>query len=165
MPFTERLLVWTDGACSGGSGVGGWAWVTKEGWVGLGGDPQTTNQRMELQAALDVSLHVTDRDLVIHSDSAYVVNCFEQGWWRKWRSNNFKGNSVANRDLWEPLIAAVVDGDNMIRFKKVKGHSGDVMNDLADHYAVLAKKEQTPTTRIRTVHRRNGTADDRRTYA
>lgn len=145
--------------------MGGWAWVTRDGWKGLGSAPKTTNQRMELMAALDVARHVNDRDLVIHSDSAYVVNCFEQGWWRKWRSTNFKGNSVANRDLWEPLICAVVDTERTVRFKKVKGHSGDPMNDLADHYAVLAKRHQSPTTRNRTVHRRIGTADDRRTDA
>lgn len=157
MPSTDRVLVWTDGACSGGSGVGGWAWITQNGWRGYGSDPKTTNQRMELQAALDIAQHDTQRDLVIHSDSAYVVNCFLQGWWQKWRRNDFKGGSVANRDLWEPLIEAVVEHDRTVWFKKVKGHSGDVMNDLADHYAVLAKKHQLDTTRYRAVPRRRST--------
>lgn len=149
MPSTKA---WTDGACSGAPGKGGWAWVTDCGRKGYGSDPRTTNQRMELQAALDAVQHISG-DLVILSDSAYVVNCFLQGWWKKWRATNFKNGAVANIDLWKPLIDGVVDRDSQVKFVKVKGHSGDRMNDLADRFAVDAKKGQLPTTRLRTVSR------------
>ena len=146
------MKVWTDGACSGSPGIGGWAWVTPEGRVGYGSDPSTTNQRMELQAVLDVVTHVPG-DLIVYSDSAYVVNCFHQGWWRGWRKTNFKNGGVKNLDIWVPLIDAVVDHARRVEFVKVKGHSGDRMNDLADEFAVRAKKQQLPTTRKRIVRR------------
>lgn len=147
------MKVWTDGACSGSPGIGGWAWVSDTGRQGYGSDPSTTNQRMELQAALDVVTYVLG-DLVVHSDSAYVVNCFHQGWWRGWRKSKYKNGGVKNLDLWVPLIDAVVDrAHGRVEFVKVKGHSGDRMNDLADQLAVRAKKQQLPTTRKRVVHR------------
>ena len=145
--------VYTDGACSGSPGAGGWAWVTSCDRRGYGSDPRTTNQRMELLAALDAVQHLPG-DLVIHSDSAYVVNCFLQGWWRKWRATNYKNGTVANLDLWKPLIDGVVNRDDgKVTFVKVQGHSGDRMNDLADKFAVAAKKGQLPTTRIRRIAR------------
>jgi ribonuclease HI len=108
---------------------------------------------MELQAALDAVQHIPG-DLVIHSDSAYVVNCFLQGWWKGWRRTNYKNRSIKNLDLWEPLIEGVVDRPaGSVRFVKVKGHSGDRMNDLADSLCVAAKKKQLPTTRNRVVRR------------
>jgi ribonuclease HI len=148
------MKVWTDGASSGSQkGIGGWAWVSACGRLGYGSEKVTTNQRMELQAVLDVVTHFPGEDLVIHSDSAYVVNCFHQGWWRGWRKTRYKNGSVANLDLWVPLIDAVVDHVRSVTFVKVKGHSGDRMNDLADKWAVKAKKQQLPTTRRRTVTR------------
>lgn len=144
--------VWTDGACSGSPGKGGWAWVTKVGRCGYGSHPSTTNQRMELQAALDVVQHVPG-DLRIHSDSAYVVNCFLQGWWRKWQRTNYKNGTVANLDLWVPLIEGVLHREGKVDFVKVKGHSGDRMNDQADRLAVRAKVNQLPTTRRKLVKR------------
>lgn len=147
------MNTWTDGACSGSPGKGGWAWISDTGRKGYGSSPSTTNQRMELQAALDVVQHVPG-DLVIHSDSAYVVNCFLQGWWKGWRKSNFKNGSIKNLDLWKPLIDGVVGRTSgKVTFVKVKGHSGDRMNDLADALCVAAKHQQLPTTRIRTVRR------------
>lgn len=145
------MKVYTDGACSGAPGIGGWAWVSECGRKGYGSDPRTTNQRMELQAVLDVVTHVPE-PLAVHSDSAYVVNCFKDGWWRGWRKSNYKNGTVKNLDLWVPLIDAVEVHKKVI-FIKVKGHSGDPMNDLADQLAVAAKKQQLPTTRTRVVRR------------
>ena len=133
------LEVWTDGACSGNPGPGGWAWATKDGRQGSGGEPSTTNQRMEIRAALE-AVTALDGPLVVVSDSTYVVNCFRDGWWRGWLSRGWVNSAkkpVANRDLWEPLVTAVRDrGD--VSFRWVKGHSGDPMNDLVDRLAVEA---------------------------
>jgi ribonuclease HI len=135
------LEVWTDGACSGNPGPGGWAWATKDGRQASGGARATTNQRMEIKAALEAVLAL-DGPLVVVSDSTYVVNCFRDAWWKGWLARGWVNSAkkpVANRDLWEPLIAAVRDrGD--VTFRWVKGHSGDPMNDLVDRLAVEAAR-------------------------
>jgi ribonuclease HI len=134
------IEVYTDGACSGNPGPGGWAWaVAPDGTPsGVGGAARTTNQRMEIHAALDAVMVLTGSPLVVVSDSTYVVNCFRDGWWKGWLAKgwvNSQRKPVANRDLWEPLIDLVRDrGD--ITFRWVKGHSGDPMNDLVDRLAV-----------------------------
>ena len=74
---------YTDGACSGNPGPGGWAWVVPDGPFASGAEPRTTNQRMELQAAFEAARAI-DGPLVIVSDSTYVVNCFKQRWWEGW---------------------------------------------------------------------------------
>ena len=97
----------------------------------------TTNQRMEIQAALE-AVRALPGPLVVVSDSTYVVNCFRDGWWRGWLARGWTNSAkkpVANRDLWEPLVQLVQDrGD--VTFRWVKGHSGDPMNDLVDRLAV-----------------------------
>jgi ribonuclease HI len=138
MPAVEGALeVWTDGACSGNPGPGGWAWATRDGRQGSGGAPVTTNQRMEIQAALAAVSELTGPVTVV-SDSTYVVNCFRDGWWRGWLERGWTTSArkpVANRDLWEPLVTLVNErGD--VAFRWVKGHSGDEMNDLVDRLAV-----------------------------
>jgi ribonuclease HI len=133
------LEVWTDGACSGNPGPGGWAWATRDGRQASGGEAATTNQRMEIRAALE-AVRALEGPLVVVSDSTYVVNCFRDGWWRGWLSRGWVNSAkkpVANRDLWEPLILAVRDRGN-VTFRWVKGHSGDQMNDLVDRLAVEA---------------------------
>ena len=135
------LEVWTDGACSGNPGPGGWAWVTRDGRQGSGAESPTTNQRMEIQAALE-AVKALDGPLTVVSDSTYVVNCFKDGWWKGWLARGWVNSAkkpVANRDLWEPLIELVQErGD--ITFRWVKGHSGDEMNDRVDELAVKAGK-------------------------
>ncbi len=137
------LEVWTDGACSGNPGPGGWAWATRDGRQGSGGASPTTNQRMEIQAALE-AVRTLEGPLVVVSDSTYVVNCFRDGWWKGWLARgwvNAAKKPVANRDLWEPFVDLVRErGD--VSFRWVKGHSGDVMNDLVDQLAVEAAKVQ-----------------------
>lgn len=141
----ERVVVYTDGACSGNPGPGGWGWaVAPDGRpCGSGGDPATTNQRMELTAVLDAlrSLGVGAEagPVEVVSDSTYVVNCFRDGWWEKWQRNgwtNSKKQPVANADIWQPLVELVRSGE--VTFRWVKGHSGDPMNDLVDRLAVEA---------------------------
>jgi len=138
------LEVWTDGACSGNPGPGGWAWVTEDGRQGSGAESPTTNQRMEIQAALE-AVKALDGPLTVVSDSTYVVNCFKDGWWKGWLARGWVNSAkkpVANRDLWEPLIALVNERGN-ISFRWVKGHSGDRMNDRVDELAVKAGKGLT----------------------
>ena len=139
----EALSVWTDGACSGNPGPGGWAWATQDGRQDSGGSPQTTNQRMEIQAALE-AVRALPGPLVVVSDSTYVVNCFRDRWYQGWLARGWLTSAkkpVANRDLWEPLVTTVLDrGD--VSFRWVKGHSGDPMNDLVDQLAVAAGQRQ-----------------------
>jgi len=133
--MTATTEAYTDGACERNpGGRGGWGWVVDENTFGLGGDPSTTNQRMEIRAALE-AVRVLPRPLTVWSDSKYVVNCFEQAWWRKWRANgwtNSKKEPVANRDLWEPLVELATRD---VTFRWVKGHSGVSLNEVADRLA------------------------------
>lgn len=139
----EPLSIYTDGACSGNPGPGGWAWaVAPDGAPSdSGGELATTNQRMEIVAALE-ALRAHDgvaAPIEIVSDSTYVVKCFNDRWYVNWRRKgwvNAQRKPVANRDLWEPLIALVEAND--VSFRWVKGHSGDPMNDLVDRLAVAA---------------------------
>jgi ribonuclease HI len=138
MPAADGALeVWTDGACSGNPGPGGWAWATRDGRQDSGGEPHTTNQRMEIMAALE-AVRALPGPLVVVSDSTYVVNCFRDAWWKGWIARGWVTSAkkpVVSRDLWEPLIDLVNErGD--VSFRWVKGHSGDEMNDRVDALAV-----------------------------
>jgi ribonuclease HI len=131
--------VFTDGACRGNPGPGGWAWAVPDGAQGSGHDPATTNQRMEVRAALE-AIRELSGPLVVVSDSTYVVNCFKNSWWTGWRARGWVSSAkkpVANRDLWEPLIDLVEERAD-VTFRWVKGHSGHPMNDLVDRLAVEA---------------------------
>ena len=135
----DRTVVYTDGACRGNPGPGGWGWVVPDGPWANGFDPDTTNQRMELMAVLD-ALRTIEGPVEVVSDSTYAVNCFRDGWWKGWLKRGWKNSKkepVANRDIWEPLIDNVLERKN-VKFRWVKGHSGHPMNDLVDRLAVEA---------------------------
>ncbi|MGH9072292.1 MAG: ribonuclease H family protein [Acidimicrobiales bacterium] len=143
-------MVFTDGACQGNPGPGGWAWAvpgpgggqSDARWAS-GAEAHTTNQRMEVMAALR-ALEALEGPVEVVSDSTYVVNCFKQRWWVKWEANgwlNSKREQVANQDLWRPLLAEVC-GRGDVCFRWVKGHSGQPMNDLVDRLAVEAAARQ-----------------------
>jgi ribonuclease HI/uncharacterized phage-like protein YoqJ len=135
--------VYTDGACSGNPGPGGWAWAVPDGPFATGAERSTTNQRMELAAALEAVRSLAG-PLQVVSDSTYLVNCFRDRWWEGWIARgwvNSQRKPVANRDLWEPLVDEVVE--RRIGFRWVKGHSGDPWNDLVDRLAVEAAIAQT----------------------
>ena len=140
-------IVFTDGACSGNPGPGGWAWALGADDFAAGYDPATTNQRMEITAAFR-AVQALDGPLEIRSDATYVVNCFNQHWWRGWHARgwtNSQRKPVANRDLWEPFIDLVrARGD--VTFTWVKGHSGNPMNDLVDRLAVAAVTNRAPSS-------------------
>jgi ribonuclease HI len=143
----HTTVAYTDGACSGNPGPGGWAWAVPDGTYASGAERRTTNQRMELTAALEAARALSG-PLRIVSDSTYVVNCFRDRWYEGWRRRgwmNSQRKPVANRDLWEPLIDLHLErGD--IEWTWVKGHSGDPMNDLVDRLAVEASVEQEGRT-------------------
>ena len=140
---TEPVIVFTDGACSGNPGPGGWAWaVAPHGTpCGSGGVVRTTNQRMEVQAVLEALKALpAEHPVIVTSDSTYVVNCFKDRWWEGWMRRGWKNASkqpVANQDLWKPLVELVLHRGN-VSFRWVKGHSGNAMNDLVDRLAVAA---------------------------
>lgn len=136
------LDVFCDGACSGSPGPGGWAWAADSGNLQDSGyEPSTTNQRMELRAALEAIQTLGTRyRLCVVSDSAYVINCFEDRWHLGWKDGRKRdGKPISNWDLWEPLIDVVLSRG--VQFRKVKGHSGDPGNEYVDRLAVKAKNE------------------------
>ena len=102
-----------------------------------GAEPHTTNQRMELLAAIEgLAALETGRLVSLYTDSSYVMNCFRDRWWVRWEANGWLGagkQAIANRDLWQRLIAQTRRHD--VRWHKVKGHSGNVLNDRVDALA------------------------------
>jgi len=143
----KKITIYTDGACSGNPGPGGWAAVLlsqdKKKEI-RGGERDTTNQRMELQAVIEAlrALKVKDWDVTVYSDSAYLVNAFQQKWLDKWQRNgwrNSKKEPVANQDLWQELLR--LTSLNQVKIVKVKGHDGELYNERCDELARQAIKE------------------------
>lgn len=129
--------VWTDGACSGNPGPGGWGWVTPDGEHGSGPEAHTTNQRMEIMAVIDALSTLPQRPIEVVTDSQYVINGATK-WTKGWVTRgwvNSKGQPVANRDLWERLIPLTAG----VTFRWVKGHAGHELNEAADALAVAAR--------------------------
>jgi ribonuclease HI len=141
----EPTVLYTDGACSGNPGPGGWAWaVAPAGPFAAGCESHSTNQRMEVTAALE-GLRANAGAVEVRSDSTYVVNCFRQRWWEGWLARgwlNSQKKPVANRDLWEPLIDLYRQRKDEVTFTWVKGHGTDRMNDVVDRLAVEAAQTQ-----------------------
>jgi ribonuclease HI len=141
---SDAVIVYTDGACRGNPGPGGWAWAVPGGQYASGYDAQTTNQRMEIMAALEALRDLTpDKPAAIEvvSDSTYVVRCFTDRWWQGWQRRGWKntqGKPVANQDLWEPLLELALADSVPVSFRWVKGHSGDQWNDRVDALATAA---------------------------
>jgi ribonuclease HI len=145
-------VVFTDGACSGNPGPGGWGWSIVGGISANGAEKKSTNQRMELWAVLDALSTIVPLDddtIEVVSDSTYVVNCFNNRWWPGWEAKGWKNSQkqpVANQDLWKPLVALYKLNRDRITFRWVKGHSGNPMNDKVDALAVAAAQGQTERT-------------------
>ena len=126
MAASDKVIIFTDGACKGNPGRGGWAAVLKydgQEHIVSGNDPRTTNNRMELLGAIrGLEAAPPDRDIILFSDSTYVVNTMTKGWRRN-----------ANQDLWEQLDRA--SRDRRITWKWVRGHQGTPGNEQADAIA------------------------------
>ena len=146
--MTEKVKVtlYTDGACSGNPGPGGYGVILMSGKYKKelsGGEALTTNNRMELAGVIN-GLRALTRPckVTIYSDSAYVVNAFNQNWIGKWMTNGWKNSAkaeVANADLWKEL--AVLTATHQVTFSKVKGHADDELNNRCDELAVAESRK------------------------
>lgn len=142
----KKVTIYTDGACSGNPGPGGWGAILmcdgdqKE---ISGATKDTTNNIMEITAVLEaLKLLKFKCEVEVYSDSAYVVNSFKQGWLEKWQKNNWKTASkepVKNRELWEELYE--LTQKHQVEFIKVKGHSDNEFNNRCDFLATTAIKK------------------------
>jgi ribonuclease HI len=143
----EVLKIYTDGACSGNPGAGGWAALLMYGGSPKeisGYDPDTTNNRMELLAAIR-GLEAVKKvcPIELYSDSAYLVNAMNNGWLNGWQKNGWRTadkKEVKNKDLWLELIA--LNSKLAPKYFKVKGHSDNPYNNRCDELAVNEIKKR-----------------------
>lgn len=141
------VVLYTDGACQGNPGPGGWAVILRRGEHEQelsGGEPHTTNNRMELMAVIE-GLSALDRpaNVTVFTDSQYVANAFNQGWLNTWQRNGWRTSTkkpVANQDLWEQLLD--LTRIHHVAWNWVKGHANDSMNLRVDRLAVAAARKQ-----------------------
>ena len=144
----KRVTIYTDGACEGNPGPGGWAAVLIAGSHRReisGAATDTTNNRMELQAALEALRALKDRcEVDLHTDSQYLRNGMEQ-WLAKWKRNGWRTagkQPVKNADLWEQLEAEA--SKHTMRWHWVRGHDGHVENERCDVLANEAIRRRGP---------------------
>jgi ribonuclease HI len=142
----SEVIIYTDGACSGNPGPGGWGALLRyqEQEKELsGGEPHTTNNRMEMMAVIQAIKAIKKPCVLkIHSDSALIINAMTKGWIESWQSKGWKKadkKPVENQDLWLELLA-VMQGHE-VEWIKVKGHAGIPDNERVDQLAVEAAKQ------------------------
>ena len=148
----KKIILYTDGACSGNPGVGGWGLILEFNGIEKemsGVSELTTNNQMEITAVIEGLKALKEPcEVEVYTDSAYVFNAFDQDWisgWilRSWRGANKK--PVANKELWEKLIA--LTKTHKVHFNKVKGHADNPLNNRCDALArmevekILANKK------------------------
>ncbi len=136
----KDIILYTDGACSGNPGPGGWGAVLVYNNIQKqmsGFEDNTTNNRMELLAVIKgLSALKENCNVEIYTDSAYVCNAFVQNWVQSWQLNGWKTASktpVANMDLWQELLSLIKN--HKVHFNKVKGHADNELNNLCDKLA------------------------------
>ena len=141
METLKKVEIFTDGACSGNPGPGGYGVILRYNGVEKelsGGDSETTNNRMELTAAIKGLEALKERCCVIlYSDSKYLTDAINCGWAVKWRENGWmrtKREQALNVDLWERLLDLLEEQE--VTFVWVKGHAGHPENERCDHLAV-----------------------------
>ncbi len=141
----KKVTLYTDGACSGNPGIGGWGAVLIYNGVEKrisGAENQTTNNRMEMTAVIEgLNCLKEPCEVDVYSDSAYTVNAFLQGWVYCWAKNGFKkadNKPVLNEDLWRKLLALC--DIHKLNFIKVKGHADNEYNNICDKLATDAVK-------------------------
>lgn len=141
----KKVILYTDGACSGNPGVGGWGAVLMYNGAEKrlsGAEKETTNNRMEIFAVIS-GLEALKQpcEVEVYSDSAYTVNAFLQNWVYNWEKNGWKktdGKPVLNVDLWERLLS--LTRTHRVTFNKVKGHADNEYNNICDKLATDAIK-------------------------
>lgn len=142
----KEITIYTDGACSGNPGPGGWGAVLifQENQKEIsGGAKDTTNNIMEMTAVIEALKLLKEPCIVnLHSDSAYVVNAFNEHWIEGWLAKgwvNSKKEPVKNKELWLELIE--LTNKHKVKFIKVKGHSTNELNNRCDYLATTAAKQ------------------------
>ena len=149
----KQVTIYTDGACSGNPGPGGWGAVLM--FNGFrkemsGYEPHTTNNRMEMTAAIEALSALKEPCAVsLHSDSSYLVNAFEQHWLDNWRRRNWIKSDkkpVENVDLWQRLLE--LTGGHAVTLIKVKGHADNVENNRCDELATLAIRQARDAAKL-----------------
>lgn len=149
----RKLEFYTDGSCSTKTEMGGWAAICLEDDnlidTHQGYEPYTTNNRMEISAVLSAmesidTIETRNTEVIIYTDSAYVANCFNQGWFRSWIKNGWRTadkQPVKNQDLWGRLIALYIKNKEKfnIQFVKVAAHKDNKWNNYVD---LLAQKNR-----------------------
>ena len=146
MNQTKQIVIYTDGACTGNPGAGGYGAVLIDGTQRReisGGYKLTTNNRMEMMAAIAALKSLTTKSKVIlHSDSKYIVDAINQGWAKRWQANDWKRNNkekAKNPDLWQELLDLCEK--HQVDFVWVRGHAGIAENECCDAIAVAAAKQ------------------------
>ena len=136
----KNVEIYTDGACRGNPGVGGWGAILKYGSIEReisGGEPSTTNNRMELTAVITaLSLLKEPCHVTLTSDSKYVIDAIQKGWLDSWQKKGWRkadGKAVLNIDLWEKLVALLEI--HKVDFVWVHGHTGHKYNERCDELA------------------------------
>ena len=137
----KKIEIFTDGACSGNPGPGGWGCILRYGNAEKelsGGEADTTNNRMELTAAIEGLKALKEKcEVTLYTDSQYVANGINKGWARAWQKNGWIKSDkkpAQNRELWEELITLIDRYDVTVVW--VKGHSGHPENERCDRLAV-----------------------------
>ena len=143
----KKVDIYTDGACSGNPGPGGWGAILCYNGVEKeisGGEPHTTNNRMELLAVISaLSMLKEPCEVTLYSDSQYVCNALERGWAKKWQANGWmrtKKDPALNPDLWEKLLNLC--DVHKVNVVWVKGHNNHPMNERCDRLAVAESQKQ-----------------------
>ncbi len=142
----KKVILYTDGACSGNPGPGGYAAILIYNNIEkeiVGGQKDTTNNKMEMMAVIKgLEMLKEPCEVEVYSDSAYVVNSIEKGWIYSWRKNRWKKadkKEVKNIDLWERLLKQLEI--HKVTFNKVKGHAQDELNNRCDRLAVEQREK------------------------
>ena len=141
----KQVTIYTDGACSGNPGPGGWGAILE--YAGTrkemsGGAPETTNNRMELTGVIaTLSALKEPCQVSLYTDAQYIVNAVNQGWLRSWQAKNWKkkGGDVKNPDLWQQLLPLLARHD--VHFFWVKGHAENPWNNRCDELAVEQSRQ------------------------
>jgi ribonuclease HI len=145
-PTTGIVEIYTDGGCDGNPGPGGWAAVVIEGLKPkeiFGAEMNTTNNRMEIRAAIEGLKRLEEpRRVLVYSDSAYLVNCMNDGWYLNWQKNGWRNSArkpVKNSDLWRELLET--SRRHEVEWIKVEGHAGNAWNERAHALSQLTIRQ------------------------
>jgi ribonuclease HI len=142
----KKVTIYTDGACRGNPGPGGYGVILTYGSARRelsGGEPTTTNNRMELRAAIEGLRALREPcEVTLYSDSRYLVDAINEGWARSWQKTAWKGGKAKNPDLWEQLLSLL--DVHRVTFLWVRGHDGHEENERCDALATAAADSFRP---------------------